>query len=144
MSREMGYHYTPCNSRRTEAGTGIAVILVLTYVLVRFWHTILEVLTMLAIGLGIGAVMVMVVCIYWAVEARKGEKLYMANKARKASVAREDVRTIVLFREWLSLPLEDRVTPEWDFFTELNDGNRAKALETMKRQEAGNAARNRC
>lgn len=139
---KMGYHYGPCNSR-TRAGTRIAVALVVAYVLIRFWHTILEVLTMLAIGASIGCLMVIAVVIYWAVEARKGEKLYMANKARKASVTQENVRTIVLFREWLSLPLEDRVAPEWDFFTELNDGNRAKALETMKRQEAGNAARNR-
>jgi hypothetical protein len=137
----MGYHYGPCNSR-TEAGTGIAFLLVLLYVLIRWGHTILEVLGYLAIGTGIGLVLLSVVVVYWAVKARKAEKVYVAGKQRERfarcnfdgrPLSRDDVRAILLFKEWISLPLESKVAPEWDFFTGINDSTRAKALESMRK-----------
>lgn len=137
----MGYHYGPC--QKGGGALGLFGLMAAAYILWHFAHAIIEALIFLGIGLGIGAVMIAVVMGYWAIEARKGEREFVANKARKASVTREDVRTIVLYREWLALPLEDRVAPEWDFFTGIDDTNRVKALETMRMQEAGNARRNR-
>lgn len=138
---KMGWHYGPCK----ESGKAIGVFLIIGAVTAgeiakhyKGVETGIEsVFTVVAISAIVAAIVSMFVIIRVVMHSqdRRVRKFIRINERVSMEIPQGRTAIAEAFRTWLTLDHATQCSKEWDWLTNLNDGNRALAQARLEGKE---------